>query len=269
MQHIGEPERPPLRTNHRREVLILDRDLSKLEDSFMYLAAAPYKEIRFGHVSTKSKMRKTTEEPGFEGKEVEIVEDAVPTSVDLLHGFSFPFSVLHFRFWVEPLDAKPLSTNSKQLTIVDLRKTTKAVKEVKFDRPIVVGPAFRYRMSYIPNPREFFGQKVRLDYDASTHLTAAHFVVSALADDERAALRDGLVSKSYQPIIHEETKDEGKNSATEAVDKNAPIEDRKPQFTETHHWLPVDIKPTVILHNGSIYDKNVVEIDLEQFVIRQ
>lgn len=274
--------RPPLRVNNRRDLLLLDRDLRNLNDAFILFAAIPCKEIKFGVVSSNSRMIKSKNEPQFLDREVEIVEDSVPITVDLLHGFTFPVSVLCFRLWIEQtgdgwkdlkpseIDKMPSNPSAVQINIVDLRKSSKAVKEVRFETPVAITPNFRYRMSYIPNPREFYGNQIALDYDDSTYkyLVATHFTVSMLVDDARNNLRDGMVSRSYRPLPDSAFFIGGPTTVDKTTGEvSVSIEDREPQYKCDEKWLPISVKPTVILRDGSVYDKNVVDIDLQTFTI--
>jgi len=274
--------RPPLRVNNRRDILVLDRDVRKINDVFMMIAAVPCKEVKFGLVSTNSRVMESTSEPQFPNCNVKIIEDWVPAAVDLLHGFSFPVSVRCFRFWVEKtgegwqkktpseLGSTVSNYDVEEIDIIDLRNSSHAVKEVRFETPIVITPDFRFCASYIPNPREFSDGRVCFDYDDAEYkyLIVAHFTVSVLAADERAARRDGLTVKTFRPL---ETAPASLASSAIGIDREEveSIEDRKPQYARDEKWLPINIKPTVILRDGSIYDKNVVEIDLEGFTLRK
>jgi hypothetical protein len=228
----GEP-RPPSRPvygvsglpagRRRPEIFVSDRVLT-WQESFLVLAAASVKQIKFDTIMSVAMSEKEDGRVQCEG--------TVIRSLDLIYEISFLDGVQDLRVWLETNDNS--STPGKVSNIVDMRgdKKKRLVKRVVFDPPIYIREhRYTVKVSYV------YDEPISSIDFKSPQITPAIF-----SPKLTAGLMGDIGAKS---IIVD---DEGS--------RTIPALDRSSESIKNFN-----VRPTIYLRDGSIYDKNVVDVE--------
>jgi hypothetical protein len=226
------------------EIFTVDRTIT-IPESMVWMALTGANQIKLETIDIPL----TIEKVPADEKSLLAFKGKIPKTADLLYGIRFSVSVLNFTLHLLAHDGAVLSE------ILNFIGSGRAVKEVRFEKPVPLIPYFTLEFSYNANPRENISEKSDVDFFKNYKIMHPVLTLGLLTNDGRHELHDSLLRKSFHPIEDDEA---------EPI-KHEPIEDiekTKPTSVMTTSYLPFSIKPIVILRNGSIYDKNIINIIL-------
>lgn len=207
----------------RPEIFVSDRVLT-WQESFLVLAAASVKQIKFDTIMAVAMSEKEDGRVQCEG--------TVIRSLDLIYEIGFLDGVQDLHIWLETNDSS--TTPGKVSNIVDMRgdKKKRLVKRVVFDPPIY-------------NRENRYSVKVSYLYDspiASIEVQSKQITSAVFSPKLTAGVMGDADAKT---IIVD---DEGS--------RTIPAPDRSSDSIKNFN-----VRPTIYLRDGSIYDKNVVDIE--------
>lgn len=208
------------------DVVDLDRELNPIQSAYIWANILRCKELKFQIRVNPIVRPVTADELKYCLMKNVFTVKIGRTFIDLIYEIRFPLSVSHFRLWIESK-----SGDSKTADIIDLRDTEMAVHQVKFANPFpLTNPYLSFCMSYTFNLRDF-------SRPSDVPPENDEFVTENMGP----RLCVGMVEDKKR---HEMNDDAFYNGTAR----------------------PIEILPTVILDDGSIYDKNLVKIDVASMI---
>lgn len=230
------------------EIFTVDRTIP-IPESMIWMALTGASQIKFETVDLPLSMEINSAAADNQIAMIDF-KGKIPRTADFLYGIRFSMSVLNFTFHLIGHEGKVISE------ILNFIGSGRAVKEVRFEKPVPLVHPFHFEFSYTSNSRENISHSNDVDFFKNYKVMHPVLTLGILSDDGRSELQDSLLRKSFHPIEDEDDNDSSKHEPIEDIEKT------KPTSVMTTTFLPLSIKPIVILRNGSIYDKNIINIQL-------